>query len=77
MVKKYADFVEAKSGAKVAIKKDDVSGGLIVLQFYGQQANIDEATAVLSRCYHITSSTPHFPRAIPPLLLRVQVSQSF
>eukprot|EP00906_Rhabdomonas_costata_P014882 RCo021352 len=56
LVKKFVDFVESKSGAKVAIKKDDVSGGLIVLQFYGQPASIDEACAVLSR--EVLSAAP-------------------
>jgi len=47
LLKKYVDYVESKSGAKLAIKKDDITSGAIVVQFYGIPLDIQEAFRVI------------------------------
>eukprot|EP00906_Rhabdomonas_costata_P003311 RCo005063 len=47
LIKKYVDYIESKSGSKLAVKKDDVAMGQVVVQFYGTPADITEAFRVI------------------------------
>eukprot|EP01012_Entosiphon_sulcatum_P000374 TRINITY_DN1005_c0_g1_i1.p1 TRINITY_DN1005_c0_g1~~TRINITY_DN1005_c0_g1_i1.p1 ORF type:complete len:381 (-),score=64.01 TRINITY_DN1005_c0_g1_i1:113-1255(-) len=48
LLKRYVDYIEAESGAKMAIKKDDLPSGTLTLQFYGTVVNINSAMDVLA-----------------------------
>jgi hypothetical protein len=47
LIKKYVDYVERESAAKMAIKRDDLLSGSLCVQFYGTQQQIDVALQVI------------------------------
>jgi hypothetical protein len=61
LIKKHVDYLENKTGSKVAIKKDDVASGALVVQFYGHNNDIQEAYRVLDSeilCHYVDETEP-------------------